>query len=915
MVAGVAGLGSGGAFAQTAVPPAAPPVQVAPAPTPAAPQVTPDVPPAATGQVAPAAPTATQAPATPAVPAGQSQLPPVEVIQKKAPAPAPKQQAAPQPKVQPKAAQPAAVLAPKAKVTKQAAPAPQPQVQPDPAPVAAEPSIDAQRADGDLVRTSPLANSEIAIGKVPGSVSTISAATIAEAGSNEPQDVLQKAVPGIIVNDAGGNDLRTQVEYRGFGAGSLNGFPQGLAVYQNGVRVNEVFGDTVNWDVIPKSAISDITVLSGNPIFGLNAIGGAVNVVMKDGFTFEGVEIDVMGGSFGRKQIGVQVGQRSDAFALYFAGEAIDENGWRDFSPSEVKRGYLDLGFKRDGIEAHFNLTIANSKAGAVAASPVELLDVERSRTFTSPQTTDIEVVMPSFNASVKVSETLTLSGLAYFRKFKSRVVDGNILDAEECGDVQDDNAPGTPVEGDFNRDNVCANELDGGEIAQLRDGFGNPIDATAFAEPFGVIDRINTDSESFGFTLQAADKRTILGHKNHFIAGASYDQGKVDYRTSSEFGSIGDRFVVTGSGITISEPDDFAPRHVIVDTKYLGLYFLNAFDVTERLTLTVGGRYNHARIDLEDLTGEFPDITSKHKFERFNPTVGATFEVVPGITLFGGYAEANRAPTAAELACANPDNPCPIESFLTDDPPLKQVVSKSLEIGLRGKMKSGDGLQRLDWGLGAFQTLNEDDILFVASSTTGRGFFFNAGDTLRRGLEASLKYKYGPLSTYASYSYIKATYDTPNEFSSPNNPLATPCVTVPEESCINVEKGDNIPGIPNHRVKAGFDYFVTPQWKVGADVIYASGQHFYGDEANLLGKLGGYTRVDLSTSYDLTSNIQLYAFAKNVFDKKYGLFGTLFDADDAPGDIVAPGFTFVDPRSIVPGAPAAIYGGVKVKF
>ena len=332
-------------------------------------------------------------------------------------------------------------------------------------------------------------------------------------------------------------------------------------------------------------------------------------------------------------------------------------------------------------------------------------------------------------------------------------------------------------------------------------------------------------------------------------------------------------------------------------------------------VTLTFGGRFNYAKVDLEDLSGEFPDITSEHSFQRFNPTIGATYEMIPGVTLFGGYSEANRAPTPAELACANPLNPCPIESFLTDDPPLEQVVSKTYEIGLRGKMKSNDGLQRFDWGLGLFQTTNEDDILFVASSTTGRGYFFNAGDTLRRGLEASLKYKYGPLSTYASYSYIEATYETPNEFSSPANPNAVPCVTVPEESCINVEKGDNIPGIPNHRFKTGFDYYVTPRWKVGADMIVASGQYHFGDEANLLDKLSGYTRVDISTSYDLTSNIQLYAFANNVFDRRYGVFGTLFEADEAPGDVVAPGFTFTDPRSIVLGAPVAVYGGVKVKF
>ncbi|MCB1520839.1 MAG: TonB-dependent receptor [Hyphomicrobiaceae bacterium] len=874
-------------------------------------------PPAVQAPVAAQPPQPTTTPQTTPQPAAATappttELPPVEVIQQ-------------QPK--PPAAQPPKVVQKKkpAKPIQQAAPAPQPQPVVSPAPVAAaEPvdlpiapiSIDAQRAAGDIVRVSPLAGSEIAIEKVPGSVSTVSGDTLTESGTVEPQDVLQKQVPGVILGDAGGNDLRQQVDYRGFGAGSLNGFPQGLAVYQNGVRVNEVFGDTVNWDVLPKNAISDITILSGNPIFGLNAIGGAISVVMKDGFQFQGVEIDIMGGSYGRKQIGVQVGAQSGPFAAYFAGEGIEENGWRDFSPTEVKRAYVDFGFKGSRIEAHFNLTAADSFAGATAATPVEVLAIDRARTFTSPQTTDIQVLMPSFNASVKVSDTLTLSGLAYYRNFKSRVIDGNTLDGEECGDVLAENpgaVPEDPADPNFD-DYVCSGEVEGNEVQALRDAFDNPIDSNNFNEPFGVIDRIHTTSESFGFSLQAVEKGRLFGLKNRFIAGASYDQGKVRYLTQSEFGEIGDLYVVAGSGIILAEPDDFAPRDVDVSTRYMGLYFLNALDLTDRLTLTVGGRFNHAKIDLIDLTGEFDGITSKHTFSRFNPTIGATYEARPGITLYAGYSEANRAPTPAELACANPDNPCPIESFLTDDPPLDQVVSKTFELGIRGKMRSADGVQRLNWGVGLFHTTNQDDILFVSSSTNGRGFFFNAGDTLRRGVEASLKYKYGPLSVYASYAYIKATYETAAEFSSPNNPFAGPCVGIAEDACINVLPGDNIPGIPNHRFKTGFDYFVTPKWKIGADLIAASGQHFFGDDANLLPKLGGYTRVDISTSYDVNENVQLYAFANNIFDAQYGLFGTLFDSAEAPADPAGlAGFT--DPRSIVLGAPVAVYGGIKIKY
>lgn len=874
-------------------------------------------------------PGATQAPQLPAVqtspvtdpgtpapsadPSADANLPPVEVIQQQPKPLTPPPRAAQKPKPR------------KKKPVQQAAP--QPQAQPvvaaeDPASVpsfAPLLSTDQLRAQGDVVRTSPLAGSEIDVRKVPGTVSTVSSQTIGEPEFKEPQEALQKDVPGVILADAGGNDLRAQVEYRGFGAGSLNGFPQGLAVYQNGVRINEVFGDTVNFDLIPKNAISDMTILSGNPVFGLNAIGGAMSIVMKDGFNYQGAEIEVLGGSFGRKQVGAQVGVQSGAYAAFFAGEFIDENGWRDFSPAEVKRGYFDIGAKGSRIEAHFNLTVADSMAGVVAASPVELLAIDRDRTFTSPQTTDLNMIMPTFNVSAKVTDTFTVSTVGYYRRFKSRVIDGNVAEFEECGDVIADN-PGADASGVTDNDNLCAEEIEDDEIEQILDQNGNPInpDALGLDEPFGVIDRIRTDSESFGFSLQGVEKAKLFGHNNHFIAGVSYDQGNVNYKTSSEFGTIGNRFVVNGSGIILNEPDDFAPRNVDVDTRYFGAYFLNAFDVNDRLTVTVGGRYNYAKIDLEDLTGDFENITSKHSFDRFNPTVGATYEMVPGITLYGGYSEANRAPTAAELACADPENPCPIESFLTDDPPLDQVVSKTFEVGLRGQMRSPGGEQRLDWGLGFFHTTNEDDILFVSSTVTGRGYFFNAGETLRRGLEASLKYKYGPLSAYASYAYIKATYETANEFSSPAHPEAGPCAFDPtEEACINVRPGDNIPGIPNHRFKTGFDYWVTPRWKVGADLIYASGQYYYTDDANLLPKLGGYTRVDVSTSYKVSKNVEVFAFAKNIFDREYGLFGTLFESDEAPGDPVRPGFEFDEDerRSVVPAPPVSVYGGIRIKF
>ncbi len=843
---------------------------------------------APSGEAAPAGQAAEPAPPA----AGQDTLPQVEVIQKK--------EAPPQPQPKP--------------VAKKQAPPPEPAAEPAAEPVTEAPQTVADEiAAGKLVPMSPVGGAELPVGKYPGGVSTVPRKDFQSNGNqaSQAQDVLQKYVPGIILTDSAGSNFRAQVEYRGFGAGSVTGFPQGLAVYQNGVRINEVFGDVVNWDLIPTNAISSVTIVSGNPVFGLNAIGGGISILMEDGFGFQGVEIDALGGSFGRWQVGTQVGMQSGNYAMYWAGQKIEENGFRDFSPADVSRMYADLGAKGSYVEAHVNLTWADSSAGVATASPIEILAIDWNRTFTTPQVTDLEVIMPSINASVKATDTLTFAGVGYYRNYKSDVIDGNLLDAEDCAEVAAENGLQNP----FPAGTLCSEEIEDGELEALQGRGGILVNEDGVGEePFGVIDNINQKAESWGGSVQGVERAEVFGHDNQFLLGTSYDRGWVRYGTASEIGTIGKRYVVTGSGIFLVAPDDFAPRDVDVDTEYWGIYFSDTLNLTDRLAVTVGGRFNNAQINLVDLSGNFPDITSDHSFSRFNPNAGATYEWVPGLTMYGGYSEANRAPTPAELACADPENPCPIESFLTDDPPLEQVVTDTWEFGFRGD-NGGAGGHTLTWNAGLFRALNSNDILFVSSSTTGRGFFLNAGDTLRQGVEAGVNYSNSLYSVYANYAFVHATFETPNEFSSPNNPAGFPCTGDPEATCINVQPGDIIPGIPEHRFKAGFEYWLTPQWKFGADLVSASGQYRLGDESNQVAQVGGYGRVDLHTSYDVTENFQVYGIINNVFDRHYGLFGNLFDTEEATEAGEPSGYVITSPLGLVPAQPFAAYGGVKVTF
>jgi iron complex outermembrane receptor protein len=299
----------------------------------------------------------------------------------------------------------------------------------------------------------------------------------------------------------------------------------------------------------------------------------------------------------------------------------------------------------------------------------------------------------------------------------------------------------------------------------------------------------------------------------------------------------------------------------------------------------------------LEDNTGRFPGLNATNTYERFNPMVGGNYKLFSGMSLYGGYSESNRAPTPAELGCAEPAFPCLTESFLTDDPPLEQVVGRTAEIGLRGQGRYFN--DRYTWGAGLFRTLASDDILPIMDNN--RIFFVNAGDTLRQGLELSGTYETRNWNAYASYAFLDATLNTCDD---------------PSGECAFLVAGDRLPGIPRHLFKFGVEYALTSAWKVGTDVIVSGDRPFFPNEAGGGDFLDGYTRVDLNTSYDVTKNIQLYGLVKNLFDSKYGLYGTYFESGEVSAvDKALGGAGFTDPRTISPSMPFAAYGGVKVRY
>ena len=137
---------------------------------------------------------------------------------------------------------------------------------------------------------------------------------------------------------------------------------------------------------------------------------------------------------------------------------------------------------------------------------------------------------------------------------------------------------------------------------------------------------------------------------------------------------------------------------------------------------------------------------------------IGGTYKITPELTAYAGYSEANRAPTPLELACADPARPCIVAAFLIADPPLKQVVSRTVEAGFRGSKELNIGT--LGWKIGGFRATNADDILAIPSpEVQGFGYFQNVGRTRRQGIEAQVNLTSKALQLYASYTLVDARF------------------------------------------------------------------------------------------------------------------------------------------------------------
>ncbi len=702
-----------------------------------------------------------------------------------------------------------------------------------------------------VIGTTPLPGIGTPIEQVPANVQVIPERDLRDQPGPSVADHLGDARAGFAASRPGGNPFQPDVSFRGFSASALFGAPQSLSVFLDGVRVNEAFGDVVNWDLIPRIAVSAINVIPGsNPAFGLNTLGGALAIETKNGLRFPGTALRGYGGSFGRLGAEVETGGARDGRHYYLAGNRFSERGWREFSASRVDQVFARLGTGAPSGRVELSVLGADTSLEGTQALPGSMLAAPR-QPYTWPDRTENRLAFANLSATRFAAADTLISGNVFVRDLSSRNVNSNVNDACAAGPCS------------FNAINDAA------RIDELR----------------------------VGFALQVTLDAPTAGRESQLTAGVSFESARSGFEGSAQEANFSPQREAVGSSAFVSE------TAVRTRQQVARLYLLDTLALAQDLYATLSASYNVTQVQIADRTGTQPALDGRHRFSRLLPAAGLAYAPRSGESYYANASWGMRAPTAIELTCADANAPCRLPSVFLADPPLEPVLSRTLEAGVRRPLGANVTL-----ATAVYRTDLENDIQFASAggSALNAGFFQNVGRTRRQGVEIDLEAKLARWRLAARYAHVDATYRSAYSAHSPHNSSAD------ANGDIVVQPGHRMPGIPRDALKlrARYDFGGAT---VGASLSLFSSQYARGDENNgdANGRVAGYAVAGLDAHWDLAHGWRLIATVENLFNSRTAAFGTLggnfftgpqnsFDASNVRAE-----------QFRTPGAPRGIWVGI----
>ena len=742
----------------------------------------------------------------------------------------------------------------------------------------------------DVYTATPLPSIGLPMDMVPANIQIVNQKDISEQSGVSIADYIVNNLQGVTVNEIAGNPYQLEINYHGYNATPIAGNPQGLSVYVDGVRVNEPFSNTVMWDLIPSFSVDKMQMIGGsNPVFGLNTLGGSVSMQTKSGRTFNKSAIDISAGAWGRKSSLLESGgvSKDGKFDYYLGYEHFSEDGWRDFSPTHVNQLFSKVGWDTEKARYELSYTGAHNLMIGNGLTPKELLGDDRTGIHTLEDETDNNFGKWVLTSTHFIDNMTMLSSNAYYIRSDRTTFNGDLNDDFCSTDMGDDDECST--------ESLTAFDADGTQ--NLNEG---------------VFNRTITKQDAYGANAQITLDHDYKQRKNQLVIGSGIEYSLIRFKQSGQ-----EVATLDASGFfTGARDDEEQSTGLTGKTKTFGIFATNTHSLSDQLSINTAARYNFIQVDNHDnfnAPGGDTSLTGKHHYERLNPSIGITFHPTKNYTTYASYNQSSRAPTSIELGCANPDQPCNLPTQMADDPPLEQVVAKTIEFGARGRLSNG-----VKWNASIYDATNHDDILFVnSSSASGAGYFTNVSKTTRQGVDLGLAFDINKASMNINYGFLLARYGS--EINLPNEVNSSA-----SSDLISVKKGDYLPNIPKHHLKIRSDYKVSSRFKVGATISAYTKSYMMGNEnqehdsstgSGLQGETPGYALLNMDSEYNFKDGWSLYVKAINVLDQAYYTGGRLAESSVQTSDRLHSGDEAEGVASLIPGSPQAAWIGLRHEF
>ncbi|HMD73455.1 MAG TPA: TonB-dependent receptor plug domain-containing protein, partial [Steroidobacteraceae bacterium] len=278
-----------------------------------------------------------------------------------------------------------------------------------------------------VVGTTPMGSSALPAEQVPGNVQTLSGKQLQSGHALSVADALNEGLGSVNVNDTQGNPFQLDVNFRGFTASPVLGTPQGLSVFVDGARANEVFGDTVLWDLIPESALANVLLIPGsNPVYGLSSTGGTLAINTKSGFQFPGTSVEASAGAFDRRNLIAQIGGHGQVFDYFSTVNLFQDAGWGEHNGSQLFQWFSKVGYTDEATDVDLSYTRADAELAGNQTLPLSWLDTPRE-SYTWPDTAHDSINFINLQLRHELADGWALSGNLHERQVHSAAFNSNV--------------------------------------------------------------------------------------------------------------------------------------------------------------------------------------------------------------------------------------------------------------------------------------------------------------------------------------------------------------------------------------------------------------------------------------------------------------------------------------------------------